>query len=98
MADYSSFLFNALDGVGDAFVDNRNKATQVAINNRDYARQLGLDEVAAARDQRDFDFRKTEAARDDARADPRQRAASRADISEERDGALCRNSFGTAGA
>lgn len=57
MADYSSFIFNALNGVGDTFVDNRKRRdalTQQRLEN-ELAQRRYAD--ALMQDQRDFSYR-----------------------------------------
>lgn len=60
--DYSGFLFNSLDKLGQGFVDRR-KAKQ------DYALQLEHDKYAQGQDSQMWDWRQQQAAQDQSNAD-----------------------------
>jgi hypothetical protein len=69
MADYSRFLFDAISGAGDAFVDNRQR--KAAAQQLAYENQFGQRKYSDAlmQDERDFGFRKSEAERSQRNAD-----------------------------
>lgn len=63
MADYSSFIFNALNGVGDSVLDNRKRREMLAQQQleNEFAQRKYSD--ALMQDQRDYGFRQSEAER-----------------------------------
>lgn len=69
MADYSRVIMEGLRSVGDAVVENRRFARDNLVQDRSYARALGLDAEDARRDTRDFAFRQSEAERAQRNAD-----------------------------
>lgn len=66
MADYSRFLFDAINGVGDPIVAARTQAAQQAVTDRNYARQLGLDTQSQSNADRTFSAGRSDAAAEQA--------------------------------